>query len=185
MFNILKFAFLFILPFVFANCSPSVTVSTRFDEETDFSAYKTYKWNEKYIPGDRLALRPTISQSTKSSIDNVLRSKGFATADTGKADFIVAVHARVTDITHIDQYASSGWYQPGWQAVGSSNISTSTEGKLTIDIIDTATEEITWRGVSDVILRDTLNDSQLQEEINKFVIEILKGFPPANKKSKN
>ena len=55
-----------------AGCgSSSTTVNNHYDEKVDFSTYQSYKWNDKYIPGDRLALRPTILQDTQASIENV------------------------------------------------------------------------------------------------------------------
>ena len=178
-----KLLTLLLTTLVVAGCSSSsAVVNNNYDEKVDFTTYKSYKWNEKYIPGDRLALRPTILQDTQASIENVLNNSGFNHSESDEADFIVAVHARVTDVVHTDQYASAGWYQPGWHVYTGSTITNSAQGRLTIDIIDTGTEQISWRGVSSVFLRDDLSDSQLRQEIDKFVHDILKSFPPKKKK---
>jgi hypothetical protein len=67
------------------------------------------------------------------------------------------------------------WGGAGW---GGSNVSTSTEGSLYIDIIDTKSRELIWQGKGVGTLKSTKNIEKKEQRIQEFVSEILEKYPP-------
>lgn len=51
-------------------------------------------------------------------------------------------------------------------------------GTLVIDVLDSETHELVWRGSAEGALIDTRRSDQSQEEIDAIVREVLKRFPP-------
>ena len=74
-----------------------------------------------------------------------------------------------------------GWgWGPGYWGGNYTSVSTSTEGTLYIDLLDTSKKELVWQGVGTGVL--TLDRERKQERINEFVTEIMKQFPPQKNK---
>ena len=67
------------------------------------------------------------------------------------------------------------WYYGGY----GSTVSSSTEGSLYIDLIDTKTNELVWQGVGTATL--VTHDMEKKEErIREIVREILAVYPPGS-----
>ena len=61
--------------FLLVGCS-SLDVTTDFDPEIDFTAYKTYAWYTGDMPeGDALSQNPPVKKRALSSVDKELASK--------------------------------------------------------------------------------------------------------------
>jgi hypothetical protein len=63
---------------------------------------------------------------------------------------------------------------------GMTNVSTSSEGTLTIDLIDAKKKEMIWQGEGTGFL--TKNTNKKDENIKTFVNKILSQYPPILKK---
>ena len=73
-------------------------------------------------------------------------------------------------------YGGWGW-GPGVGWGGGSQVSTSTEGMLFIDLIDTAKKELIWQGSGTGYLV-TNNVDKKEARIKEFVSKTLEQFPP-------
>ncbi len=156
-------------------------VQTDFDHQANFSQYKTYSWQE---------IKPANSlwdARIKSAVDAQLAAKGWTYADSGGDVAVVAIKTSQTQRTLQTFYDGfgGGW---GWRRFGGGGFgdATTTEqdykvGTLVIDLYDTKTKQLIWRGSA----QDTLSDKATQNEKNldKGVAKMFKAFPPGSTKS--
>ena len=147
---------------------------TDFDHQANFSQYKTYSWQE---------IKPANSlwdARIKNAVDAQLTAKGWTQVDSGGDVAIVAIKTTKTERTLQTFYNGfgGGW---GWRGFGGFGDSTTTvqdykEGTLLIDMYDTKTKQLIWRGSAE----DTLSDKAAKNEKNldKGVAKMFKKFPP-------
>jgi len=69
-----------------------------------------------------------------------------------------------------------GWGYPWAMGYGGSNVSTTTEGTLYIDIIDAKTNELIWQGMGTASL--VRNMEKKEARIKEIVSKILEKYPP-------
>jgi len=84
----------------------------------------------------------------------------------------VVYHAAVDE-----QKELHGWGNgPRWNSMGTVSVDTILVGQLVVDIYDTASEQLLWRGFAS----DTASDKAEKNEkkINNAVAKLFKQFPP-------
>jgi hypothetical protein len=169
--------------FLITGCSSS-KVKSDFDPKADFSTYKTYQWVSgiKIDRNDELSRHPTVLKVVQASVDKVLKEKGFQQVESGDPDFLVAVHAGVSQQTRVEQVAgASSMYSPWWGAYGGYvSMSNYDEGTLIVDVVDFSQEKITWRGMGKKAI-ENYRDSQAeqrQQDFDQLVAKIMTTFPP-------
>ena len=74
-------------------------------------------------------------------------------------------------------YGYGGYYGPGY-GFGYTNVSSSTEGTLFIDLIDARKKELAWQGIGVGILSYYKNVDKKEARINEFVTHIMTQYPP-------
>src|SRR5713226_8209769 len=153
-------------------------VKTDFDHQANFSQYKTYSWQE---------IKPANSlrdARIKRAVDAQLAAKGWTVAESGGDVAIVAIATSHTERTLQTFYdgMGGGWR---WRGFGGMGEATTTEqdykeGTLVVDIYDTKTQQLIWRGSAE----DTLSDKAAKNEKNldKGVAKMFKDFPPGSAK---
>jgi hypothetical protein len=155
-------------------------VQTDFDHQANFSQYKTYSWQE---------IKPANSlwdARIKNAVDAQLAAKGWTQVASGGEVAVVAIKASKTQRTLQTFYDGfgGGW---GWRRFGGGGFgdSTTTEqdykvGTLVIDLYDTNTKQLIWRGSA----QDTLSDkaTKNEEKLDKGVAKMFKAFPPSSAK---
>jgi hypothetical protein len=76
-----------------------------------------------------------------------------------------------------------GWGGLGWGGFGGwgggNMVSTSTEGSLYIDLIDTKTKQLVWQGKGEGTLANTKNIQKKEQRIQLFVSQIMEQYPPS------
>lgn len=170
-----------ILPFLLlllVGCS-SVHVNTDYDKKVDFTQYKTYAYYKTGI--DKVEISDLDKKRILRSIDEVLFTKGFTKSDT--PDLLININAKAERNVNVNQFYAGwgyGWglgWNPYW---GGNNISSSTDGILTIDLIDAKQKELVWQGEGTGYL--TKDTDAKDENIKEFVTKILSQYPPEQKK---
>ncbi len=170
-------------------CS-TLTVSTDYNPDFDFSSLQTYGWldvEDARIEGARVD-NPLIRNRIISSVDTALQSKGFVKSTEGTPDFLVtwlgAVDTRLrydTISNFYGPYWSRGYYGGGWSGYQRTYATEYEEGTLIIDILSQQDKQLVWRGTG----RDFVDNLRTQEEITKMidnaVNRILADFPPGRK----
>ncbi|WP_179354289.1 DUF4136 domain-containing protein [Winogradskyella vidalii] len=178
-----KFTPLFLLLIVLSSCS-SVQVAADYDREADFDSYKTFAF---FKPGiDKAEINDLDKRRILKAIEAELMAKGYTKSEN--PDMLVSIFTKSNQ--RVDIYNNAwghgawgwggygGW---GWRSGWNNNqVSTTTEGVLYIDLIDTEKKELIWQGSGTGNL-ETRNVEKKEARIKEFVTEMLMQFPPEEK----
>ena len=176
----IKFLPVFLL-FIFASCS-AVRVNADFDKNVNFAPYKTYAFYKTGI--DKAEISDLDKKRILRSIDEEMTAKGFTKSET--PDLLINIFTKEREQVNVNQF-NAGWgygwgfgWNPWMWGGGYNNISTSSEGTLTIDLIDAKKKEMIWQGEGVGYL--TQNTHRKDENIKGFVTKIMSQYPPILKK---
>jgi len=161
--------------FLFAGKSSAQQVKTDYDRSVNFGQYKTYSW-ERVKTQD-----PLFVDRIKSSVNSALAAKGWTQVDSGGDVSIVAIEITRNQQTLNTFYDGLGG---GWRWGGFGQATTTTEtykvGTLVVDLFDTKTKKLVWRGISSDTLSN--NSDKNIKNLNKGVEKMFKQFPPGSSK---
>jgi hypothetical protein len=168
-----------LLLFFLASCD-AVRVNTDYDKKVDFAPYKTYAFYKTGI--DKVEISDLDKKRILHSIDDQMTAKGFTKSET--PDLLININTKTEQNINVNQFHAGfgyGWGF-GWNPYfgGNSSVSTSTDGVLTIDLIDAKKKELIWQGEGTGYL--TKNTNKKDENIKGFVTKILEQYPPQTKK---
>ena len=179
-----RFYFLatFFLLLISLACS-SVTVYSDYDRSTNFNQYKTYAFYKKGI--DKVEISDLDKKRILRALERELRAKGMT--PSSNPDILVNIFTKSREKIDIYNNNYYGWYPwyygygfygPGY-GFGYTNVSSSTEGTLFIDLIDARKKELAWQGIGVGILSYYKNVEKKEARINEFVTNIMMQYPPA------
>jgi hypothetical protein len=161
-------------------------VSYNFDPAADFSKYKTYKWEKhpKSIDVDDI----TAGQLAKG-FDAALATKGLTRKDSGPTDLVIVFQLAVGQEKQMTTYNTGGYGMgPGWRGgwyggtgMSTSTTSTITIGSVVIDMYDSATKQLVWRGMASKTVDAKAKPEKRQKNIDKAAEKMLKNYPPKKK----
>jgi hypothetical protein len=163
-------------------------VAYNFDEKADFSKYKTYKWEKhpKSLDVDDL----TMGQLAKG-FDAALAAKGLKRTDSGATDLVVVFQLAVSQEKEMTAYNTGGYgygpgYRGGWYGGGGMGMTTATTstiniGTVVLDMYDTATKTMVWRGQASKTVDAKAKPDKRQKNIDKAAVKMLKNYPPKKK----
>jgi hypothetical protein len=166
--------------FLFAAQSPAQQVKTDYDRGANFAQYKTYSW-EHVKTQDALDV-----DRIKNAVNAALAAKGWTQVDSGGDVSIVAVEITRNQQTLNTFYNGfgGGW---GWRRFGGGGLgeaTTTTEtykvGTVVVDLFDTKTKQLIWRGASSDTLSN--NSDKNIKNLDKCVEKMFKKFPPSSSK---
>jgi hypothetical protein len=166
--------------FLIAGRSSAQDVKTDYDHNTNFTQYKTYSW-EKVKTKD-----PLFVDRIKSAVNAALTAKGWTQVGSGGDVSIIAIQMTQDQQTLNTFYdgLGGGW---GWRRFGGGGFgeaTTTTEtykvGTLIVDLYDTKTKQLIWRGSSSDTLSNNANKNT--ENLDKGVEKMFKKFPPGSSK---
>jgi len=163
-------ATIFVIGLLVAVSALAMEVRTDFDHHANFSQYKTYSWAKVDTPD------PLWNDRVKEAVDRALTAKGFSQVPAGGDVSVVAVgttRAKPTLRTFYDGF--DGWM---WGGFGNATITVEnyTEGTLVVDLFDTNTKHLIWRGsASDVLSGKPEKD---EKKLEKAVSKMFEHFPP-------
>lgn len=172
-------SFTVLLLYVLASCS-SVRVNSDYDKKANFVGYKTYAYLKSAV--DKVEISDLDKKRILHSIDDALVTKGFTKSET--PDLLVSFFTKENQRVDIYNNSGFGWgmgwgWGPNW-GFGYSNIYSTPEGTLYIDLIDAKTKELVWQGEGGGYL--TKNTEEKDTRIKEFVDKILDQYPPGSKK---
>ncbi|MCL9769114.1 DUF4136 domain-containing protein [Flavobacterium sp. HXWNR69] len=154
-----------------ASCS-SVRVNADYDKKANFNSYTTYAFLKNGI--DKVEISDLDKKRILYSIDEVMASKGFSKSEN--PDVLISIFTKERERVDIYQNYGFGWgWNPYW-GIGYTNVTTTPEGTLFIDIIDAKTKELVWQGEGSGYL--TNNTEKKDARIKEFVSKILEQYPP-------
>src|ERR1700716_1413651 len=156
----------------------SQQVKSDFDHQANFSQYKTYSWQE---------IKPANSlwdARIKNAVDAQLAAKGWTQVDSGGDVAIVAIKTTETQRalnTFYDGFGGGwGWRRFGGGGFGEATTTTDTYkvGTVVVDLFDTKTKQLIWRGNSSDTLSN--NSDKNIKNLDKGVEKMFKKFPPGS-----
>lgn len=172
---------------IIPSCS-SVEVYSDYDKRTDFTNFKTYAFYKKGI--DKVEISDLDKKRILRAIERELKAKGMVVSEN--PDILVNIFTKSREKIDIYNNNYHGWYPwyygygygygygaygPGY-GFGYTNVSSSTEGTLFIDLIDARKKELAWQGIGVGILSYYKNVDKKEARINEFVSNIMTQYPP-------
>jgi hypothetical protein len=165
---------------LFASTVSAQQVKTDYDRSANFGRYKTYSW-EQVKTKDALDV-----DRVKSAVNAALAAKGWSQVDSGGDVSIIAVETTQNQQslnTFYDGFGGSwGWRRFGGGGFGEATTTTETYkvGTLVVDLFDTKTKQLLWRGTSSDTLSN--NSDKNIKNLDKGVEKMFKQFPPGSSK---
>jgi hypothetical protein len=161
-------------------------VKYNFDQDADFSKYKTYRWEQH--PDSRQMDQLTLKQLGEA-FDAELARKGLQKSTSGSSDLVIVYQLAVgqeKQITSFDSGFGTGpGYRRGWYGGGStmttSTTSTINIGSVALDMYDAAKKQLVWRGTATKTLDDGAKADKRQKNMSKAAEKMLKNYPPKAK----
>jgi hypothetical protein len=148
-------------------------VETDYDHTVNFSQYHTYSWGHVH------ATDPFFEQRIREAVDRVLPTKGWQMVPEGGDVTItaVAIKKNQTEYNTFYDNLGPGW---GWRGWGTGMATTTVDkipvGTLVIDIYDTASKKLLWRGLASEQLSE--KPEKDTKKIEKAVDKMFAKFPP-------
>ena len=155
-------------------------VKTDYDHNANFTQYKTYAWEHVQTKD------PLFIDRIKSAVNAALAAKGWTQVDSGGDVSIIAVQTtqeQQTLNTFYDGFGGGwGWRRFGGGGFGEATTTTDTYkvGTLVVDLYDTKTKQLLFRGTSSDTLSN--NSDKNTEDLDKGVEKMFKKFPPGSSK---
>jgi Domain of unknown function (DUF4136) len=167
---------------LFATASFAQQVKTDYDRTADFSQYKTYSWENVHTQD------PLWVDRIKAAVNSALAEKGWTQVESGGNVSIMAMEMTKdhrTLNTYYDNFGGGwGWRWRGGFGGGFGDATTTEDtykvGTLVVDLYDSNTKKLIWRGSSS----DTLSGKSDKDikNLNKGVERMFEHFPPDKRK---
>jgi Domain of unknown function (DUF4136) len=150
-------------------------VNTDYDHHADFTKYKTYSW------GKVETANSIWDQRVKDAVDTQLAAKGWTQVPSGGDAMVTAfgkTHPERTLNTFYDGFPG-GWRWGGF-GQATTTVDTYKEGTLVVDIFDSNSKNLIWRGSASDTLSSSAdkNTKKLDSEVHKM----FEHFPPREHK---
>ena len=179
--KIIKLLPIALIAIVLTSCS-SVKVAADYDKTVDFNNYKTFAFFKSGI--DKAEISDLDKRRILRAIEAELLAKGYTKSEN--PDLLVSIFTKSNQ--RVDIYNNSwgagawGWGGPrwGWGWNSGSNVTTSTQGLLFVDLIDANKKELVWQGQGSGYL--SKNMDKKEERIKEFVTKIMEKYPPGMEK---
>ena len=148
-------------------------VETDYDHSVNFSQYHTYSWGHVH------STDPLFEQRIRDAVDHDLQAKGWQVVPVGGDVTLTAVAIKKNQAEYTTFYdgLGGGWRWHGW---GGGMATTTVEkvpvGTLVVDIYDTPTKHLVWRGLAHDQLSD--NPDKDTKKLEKAVDKLFGKFPP-------
>lgn len=159
-------------------CS-SVSVTTDWDHEVDFSKLRTFAWMPP-AEGDPhpFAGNTIVEKRVTAAVERDLGVRGFKRDDSAPS-FLVATHALTREHLDVTTWPSWGY---GWHGHGTwggwndhVEVNQYTEGTLVLDFIDPKSHDLLWRGVARSVIDGSTGSPEFIDEV---IGKLLAEFPP-------
>ena len=164
---------------ILTSCN-SIRVSSDFNEEINFTEFKTYAFSKSGI--DKVEINDIDKKRILRAIDVELYNKGYRKSSI-EPDFLINFFTKTNK--KIDYYPSNNYYGYAVPYGGMGHYASSwylnsfsyNEGVLFVDIIDQNKNELVWQGIGKGYIYNDKPDNK-NEKIKAMVNKILLQFPP-------
>jgi len=140
----------------------------------DFSAYRTYNWGpaETMATGDpRLDNNRFFHERVQEDVEKHLAIRGFEKRTAGTPDLVLHYHASIDqeiDTSGMDQQYGCDDCRPFVYDAGT----------LTLDLVDTRTNKLIWRGWAERSIGGAIDKQEwMERQVDEAVTRILEKLP--------
>ena len=163
---------LVILLCVFASVSHAQSVQSDFDRSISLSKLKTFNFAvQRRGPVDPLANDTLNDSRIRTAISNQLSANGYSMETSTMPDFAVAYYVTTKNKLNVQDYS---YGPPRFWGRRDIRVDQYSEGTLTVDLIDTNTNQLIWRGrVSGAVELKNL-DKKIDKAVQKLVKQLVK-----------
>lgn len=160
-------------------CSPEIRTYSDSDKQYPVDRYRTYNWAEQSKAewqSKPLYYNELTDKRIKVAVDDALVAKGYLYAGQN-ADLTLHYHIMVEDRSTLTadpygDFSAASWLEPG------KSIFQYREGTLILDVVNTKSQALIWRGWAVAALEVVLYDMKNKDTIIKSVIvKIMQRFP--------
>ncbi len=165
-------------------CS-GIKVSQDYERGYDFSKLKTFAWKQNDNREYGIVDNDLMDQRIRTAIEKNLSARQYAQTDSGKPDFYISYQMSVEQVIHSSNVSggitiggsSSGRY--GRIGIGTGGrVQTYDQGTLLIDVTDSSSDQLIWRGTSTQSVSQHSDPEKITESVNETVEKTLLQFPP-------
>jgi len=165
-----------------AGCNP-IYVNYDYDKDADFTQYQSYSWMElpESTPQDAAQAQkssPLVVKKLRGYIDAQLAAKRLSKVEQG-GDYLVIYYLDPKQMLFVQQTAYSGmdiWANS--RMGGSTTQKEITEGTMIVDLIDSKTNQLVWRGMAENAHESDASMEQLYDTAEKAIAKIFENYPP-------
>ncbi len=169
-----------LLPALFALLALGATacaqdVHTDYDHHANFSQYHTYSW-ARVKTSD-----PLWESRIQDAVDKELQSKGWRRVDSGGDVALTAIGSTQNQKEYQTFYngLGGGWFWGGFGDTATTSTVNYTVGTLVLDMYDTNSKRLIWRGTATKSLSDKTDKNE--KTLEKSVDKMFDHFPPGEK----
>lgn len=161
-----------------ASCSPEIQVQTDFDPDYDLWTYKTFDWGQKNNIEEGknpFHYNELNDKRIKSAVQSQLASRGYRLTEVNP-DLILHYHIIVKDKSVLATEPHGYTYSSYWMRM-ETHIYAYREGTLILDLMDSKTNNLIWRGWAVSPLDSSYKPAEIEKLINTAVAKVFKKFP--------
>jgi hypothetical protein len=147
-------------------------VTMEFDQDADFSKFKTFFINPGQLNSKNPALNnDIIRKKIQDDVRQQLMAKGLEEVTSGPRDLNVRFSLGSSRLKQVDVYPAGWW---GYRRV----VSAYTEGTLVMDLRDPAKQALIWRAIA---VEDKSDAAHLEGKLDDMVKKSFQQYPPKKK----
>ena len=154
----------------------SMSVTTDYDQDADFSDYETFDWikQKPKVPLRRQIDATLLDKRIRNAVETELEARGYRRAVGTKPDLLVAYHIGAKN--KVDVTTHGYHYGPRGRWVGRHvEVHRYKEGTLILDLVDAGMQQLVWRGTA---VGAVYNPADMEARILEAVRKIFEEFPP-------
>ncbi len=149
-------------------------VKYNYDRDTNFAAYKSYRW----VESERTTARdPLVNQDIRRAIETQLAQKGLQKGENS-SDLYIDYQTAVDHERQFDAWTMG----PRWSGMARATTSRVDVGTLVLSIYDPARKQLVWRGSVTKTLNPGKDPDKNYKNLEKTIAKLLKDFPPRSGK---
>ena len=161
-------------------CATTMTVSSHVDRGINFARYRTYDWGpaDALPTGDpRLDKNPFFKDHVEGAVEKQLAARGFEMSTSGTPDLLIHYHASINQRIDVNRLDRRYGYCYGVDCP--SDVIEYEAGTLVLDIVDSRTNRVIWRGWAQDTVEGVLdNEDEMARQINEAITRMLARLPP-------
>jgi len=157
-------------------------VTTDYDHNADFSKFRTFRWIRE--PNTK---NPLMKNRIVDAVNEQLNKKNLTIVQSGE-DMGIAAHAATQERHTLQTFydGMDGWnwrHGFGGPGIATTTVDTYEVGTLVVDLFDSKSKEVVWRGAATETLSD--EPEKNAKKLEDAVEDMFKKYPPKEAKSGN